>query len=157
MTKKSSLIIILLLGISLFSGFVNNLFIVSAVIWLFVGSLLGYFLMELDHLVHLLVLKPNELTSQRFLSYLKLRDIGAAFKLIQITIDERRGTLLFRQEFFQYIFYLLSYILITSSGNLFAKGLILGVVVNFAIFNYRYLQKMFLPSLLALFIFIFLI
>lgn len=157
MTRKFYLILASLLVASLISVFINNLLYLGAFTWILIGALFGYILMETDHIVHFLILKPNELTSQRFLAYLRTKDIRGAFKLIQITVEERGGLLLFRQEFFQYIFYLLSYLLITSSGNLFAKGLVLGTVINFIFFDYKYLKKLFLPSLLALFIFILLI
>jgi hypothetical protein len=122
-------------GYFLFVTIANNLYSFSY--WpLYVGGLVGLFLPYTDHLLHVFVFKPQELTSQRVTMFLKNKQYKAALTLMHDTSDERKD-LIFHTIQFQLIFTVLTFWVITSSGNLFARGLVLSYFLGLVIFNLK--------------------
>ena len=144
----------------LFLTIINSLY--SLNFWpLYVGGLVGIFIMpNLDHLLHIFVFKPQELTSQRVLVLIKNKQYKEALVLMYDTRDER-SNLIFHTTLFQIIFTVLTFWVVTSSGNLFVRGLVLGYLLSLVIFNLKkYIIKTennFAWFVLALFIFGFLL
>ncbi|MEK7550561.1 MAG: hypothetical protein AAB535_02145 [Patescibacteria group bacterium] len=100
-----------------FVTLINKFFNLSY--WLFwVGGLFGTILPDIDHLLYL-YLRPQELTAQRV-------------TLLYETRGERRD-LIFHTAFFQIIFLVLTFWMITSSGSLFGKGLVLAFSLHLLI------------------------
>jgi hypothetical protein len=90
--------------------------------WL--GGIFGTVLPDIDHVIYFYLVKPVELTSQRFNFLLEKRAIGRMFSLLYETRSERNG-LIFHTIFFQIIFFILTFWMLSSSGSYFGKGMVL--------------------------------
>lgn len=89
-----------------------------------IGGLVGLFLPDLDHLIYIFFLQPQELTSLRVNFLLDRREVKRILELLYETRSERKG-LIFHTIFFQLIFLILTFWIMSSSGSLFGKGLVL--------------------------------
>lgn len=89
--------------------------------WL--GGIIGTIMPDIDHLLYL-YLKPQELTSQRVNFLVNRREVKRVFTLLYETRSERRN-LIFHTAFFQVIFAVLAFWILTSSGSYFGRGLVL--------------------------------
>ena len=105
-----------------------------------IGGIAGLFLANIDHLLHIFVFKPYELTSQRVISLLKGRSYKETLRLLYDTKDERVD-LIFHTVNFQIIFIVLTFWLLSSSGNLFGRGLVLAFLLNLVVYLLRKLLK----------------
>lgn len=94
-----------------------------------IGGILGIFLPDLDHLIYVLFLKPQELTSLRFKFLVGRKDIGRSTSLLYETRSER-SSLIFHTFFFQIIFLILTFWMLSSSGSLFGRGLVLSFALH---------------------------
>ena len=93
--------------------------------WMFwIGGIVGTVLPDLDHLVYIFFIKPHELTSQRTVSLLGKKEVLKALNLLAETRSERRQ-LIFHTVGFQIIFFILTFLVVTSSGSYFGTGLVL--------------------------------
>lgn len=147
------------LGYFVFLTLVNSLY--SLNYWpLYVGGLVGLFMPNIDHLLHIFVFQPQELTSQRVLALVKNKQFKEALILIYDTREERTG-LIFHTFLFQIIFTVLTFWVVSSSGSLFARGLVLAYLLSLTIFNLKKytlkIENNFIWMVLALFIFGFLL
>jgi hypothetical protein len=124
----------------IFIFLVNKLFSFSY--WpLYVGGLVGMFMSYTDHLLHVFVFKPFELTSQRVNVLIKNKQYKATLMLLHDTCEERKD-LIFHTVQFQIVFAILTFWVVSSSGNLFGRGLVLGYYLSLVIFNLKkYLNK----------------
>jgi hypothetical protein len=98
--------------------------------WL--GGLVGVFLPDIDHLIYVFFLSPQELTSQRINFLLGKGEVKRMVELLYETRTERRG-LIFHTFFFQIIFLILTFWLISSSASLFGRGLVLSFALHLSI------------------------
>ena len=98
--------------------------------WL--GGLFGTILPDLDHIIYFYLVKPVELTSQRFNFFLEKHAIGRMFTLLYETRSERTG-LIFHTIFFQIIFFVLTFWMMSSSGSIFGKGMVLAFALHLLI------------------------
>lgn len=110
--------------VAVFQNFLN---ISSWQFW--IGGIVGIFLPDLDHVVYILFQSPQELTSQRFGFLMGKKQIGRAVSLLYETRSERRG-LVFHTIFFQILFLVLTFWMISSSTSLFGKGLVLSFALH---------------------------
>lgn len=97
-----------------------------------VGGLIGVFLPDLDHLIYVYFVMPHELTSQRVNDLVEKRQIWRSVQLLYETRSERRG-LIFHTIFFQIIFLVLTFWMISSSGSLFGRGLALSFALHLSV------------------------
>ena len=119
----------------LFITLINKLFSFSY--WpLYVGGLVGLVLPNLDHLLYCFVFKPFELTSIRIKALINEKRYKEAIMFLYATKDERKD-LIFHTLNFQLIFAVLAFWVVTSSGNLFGRGLVLGFSLNDVVFIYK--------------------
>ncbi|MBI3397039.1 hypothetical protein HY045_01035 [Candidatus Woesebacteria bacterium] len=102
------------------------------VIWFFVGGVLGTFLPDVDHFIYIYYLAPQELTSQRATTMLGRGNVWAALDLLTDTRYER-SKLIFHTVVFQAVFTLLAFLVVTSSGSLLGKGLVLAFLLHFVV------------------------
>lgn len=142
-------------GYFLFLTITNNLY--SFNYWPFYfGGLVGLFMSNIDHLLHVFVFQTQELTSQRVLMLIKNKQYKETLKLLFDTRDERKD-LIFHTTLFQIIFTILTFWVVSSSGSLFVKGLVLSYLLGLVIYNLKkYIVKLdnnFIWMSLALFIF----
>lgn len=110
--------------ISLFKGWMSILY------WPFwIGGIVGNFLPDLDHLIYIYFLRPHELTSQRVSYMLSKREVLKSLSLLARTRSERTS-LIFHTAGFQLIFLVLTFLVVTSSGSLFGRGLVLAFFLH---------------------------
>lgn len=118
----------------IFITLINKLFSFSHIL-LYLGGLVGLFLPNLDHLLYVFIFRPFELTSQRIKLLINEKRYKEALILLYQTKEERVD-LIFHSLNFQIIFTILTFWVISSSGSIFAKGLVLGSLLN--LFNKKY-------------------
>lgn len=119
----------------LFLTIINSLYSFSY--WpLYVGGLVGLFMSYTDHLLHIFVFKPYELTSTRIIQLVKNKQYKEALILMHDTKDERNN-LIFHTIEFQIIFAVLTFWVVSSSGSLFARGLVLAYFLGLVLFNLK--------------------
>lgn len=95
-------------------------------IFLWLGGLVGSFLLEFDHLLYVLVTYPQELTSMRIKRLFQERRPKDALVLLEDTREERTR-LAFHNGLFQVIFFLFSFFVISSTEGLLGVGLVLAI------------------------------
>jgi len=105
-----------------------------------VGGLLGIFLPGIDHIIYVYLLRPQELTPQRIKAYIKTKQFRAALVLLYDTVGERVN-LVFHTAFFQVIFLVLTFLVATSSGSIFGKGLVTAASLHLLIDQLNDLSK----------------
>jgi|SRR3972149_11731961 len=104
-------------------------------VWpLWVGGALGMILPDLDHFLYI-YLNPQELTSQRTIYMAEKVKVMEIFKLLAETRSERRN-LIFHTVLFQIVFLILTIFVLTSSGSLLGRGLVLAFYLHLAIDAY---------------------
>ena len=102
----------------------------SLAFWPFwLGGILGLFLPDLDHLVYIFFLGPQELTSQRVVYLIRNRNFRGAVSLLFDTRAER-GDLVLHSNFAFVVILIFTFWMLTSSGSLLGVGLVLGMVVH---------------------------
>lgn len=114
----------LLIFVSLVKGWLNLSY------WPFwLGGVVGTILPDVDHFIYIFFLRPYELTSQRAAAMLQKRDIIATLRLLSETRYERTK-IIFHTATFQAIFVILAFLVISSSGNVFGRGLVLAFLLH---------------------------
>lgn len=93
------------------------------------GGIVGTLLPDLDHVIYFYLVKPVELTSQRFNFLLEKREVGKMVSLLYETRTER-SSLIFHSIFFQLIFFVLTFWMLSSSGSVFGKGMVLAFALH---------------------------
>lgn len=96
------------------------------------GGILGTSLPDLDHVVYALYLKPQELNSQRVGYMLQKKQVLETVRFLFETRRERTS-LIFHTVTFQIIFLILTFWMITSSGSLFGRGLVLAFALHLSV------------------------
>jgi hypothetical protein len=99
---------------------------------LWIGGLVGIFLPDIDHLIYVLFLSPQELTSQRVNFLWNRKEMWRMIQLLYETRSERKG-LIFHTIFFQLIFFILTFWLMSSSASIFGKGLALSFSLHLCV------------------------
>ena len=97
-----------------------------------VGGAIGVFLPDLDHLIYVYFIKPTDLSSQRVNYLVNKRQLWRSIQLLYETRSERRG-LIFHTIFFQIIFLVLTFWIMSSSASLFGRGLVLSFALHISI------------------------
>jgi hypothetical protein len=114
----------LLVFISIKRGLLNLIY------WpMWVGGVIGVFLPGIDDLLYVFVFRPYELTSQRVKSMVGQKRIKDTVLLLYNTTDERFAPI-FHSAFFQMVFLVLTFLVLTSSANVIGKGVVLGVSIH---------------------------
>jgi len=101
--------------------------------WTFwVGGIIGTILPDIDHIIYVYYLKPYELTSQRVASLNQRGQILPSLILLANTRTERKSLIL-HTAIFHAIFLILAFLVITSSGGLLGRGIVLAFLLHFAV------------------------
>ena len=90
-----------------------------------IGGLVGTFLPDIDHLLYVFVFNPLDLTSQRIIYYFKNKQYKEGLQFLYQTKEERTE-LIFHKVNFVLIFAVLTFWVMSSSGSLFGRGLVMG-------------------------------
>jgi len=92
----------------------------------------GTLLPDVDHLFHVYFLKPKEAVSQKVSSLISEKKVRESWDtLVETRIQ--RPELIFHTAYFQVIFLALTLWVITSSGSLFGRGLVLAFSLHLLI------------------------
>lgn len=100
-----------------------------------VGGLVGTILPDVDHIIYTVFYRPDEGTSRQVNSYLKNRQFKDSLELLAKTQSERTK-LIFHTAFFQIIFLVFAFLVVSSSGSLIGKGLVLAFSLHLSIDQY---------------------
>jgi hypothetical protein len=87
---------------------------------------------DIDHLIYVFLIGPQELTSQRVGFLWGRKEYKRLIELLYETRSERRG-LIFHTLFFQALFLILTFWIMSSSASLFGKGLVLSFALHLSI------------------------
>jgi hypothetical protein len=98
-------------------------------IGLWLGGILGTFLVDVDHLLYTLIIYPQESTSQRLKELLRRRQFKWALILLNDTQIERLR-LPAHNILFQIVLVVLCFWIITSTGSLLGAGIVMGMVLH---------------------------
>lgn len=98
-------------------------------ILLSLGLFIGFSLYHLDHFIYCFLQAPQELTSQRLMSYLRQKSWKQAFGVVSQTEGERSKTI-FHSVVFQVALVIASFFVLTSSTGLLGKGMVLGLLFH---------------------------
>ena len=96
------------------------------------GGILGTILPDVDHLIYIYVLRPKEETSQRVATLIANREVIKSWDILANTRGERRD-LIFHSGYFQLIFIIFAFLIVTSSGSLLGRGLVLAFMLHLLI------------------------
>lgn len=102
--------------------------------WL--GGLIGLFLPYFDHLLYVFLLRPYELTSQRAKYLFNQKKYKEALRLLCDTKFERVD-LIIHSVYFQIIFTILTFWVLTSSGSLLGRGIVLAFYLHLLVDQYK--------------------
>jgi len=92
-------------------------------VWLWLGGLAGTFLLDIDHLIYWFFFQPEKQDSQMAKVLWQKRD----FKGLLLLLGRYHDThlrLIFHTALFQAVLFIFSFYIFTSSGSLFASGLV---------------------------------
>lgn len=106
-----------------------------------VGGLIGVVLPDVDHLIYAYFVKPQDLTSQRINYLVNKNEIKRTVELLYETREERRE-LIFHSIFFQAIFLVLMFWVLSSSGSLLGRGLVLSFMLHLSVDQFIDLKNM---------------
>lgn len=128
--------IVFFLLISLSRGLFETPFIAF---W--IGGAVGAILPDIDHLIYVYFLRPHELTSQRATRMMAQGKVMDTFSLLASTRSERTS-LIFHTVVFQLMFYAFAFFVISSSSNLFGRGIVLSFLLHLLIDQYLDFQQL---------------
>ncbi len=132
--KKEILLHVLIVAV-FFTPFViiHQIYSVPITFLVFIlGIVLGTFLPDIDHLIYSLFLKPKEITSQRLYSKLQMKNFASAINLLFSTRDERK-TLVFHTVFFQCLFLVFAFLVVSSTSSLFGRALTVSFLLSLCV------------------------
>ena len=121
------LVIITLVRLPAHFGGIGNWLLVSLPLWL--GGLVGTFLLDLDHLLYVLWVYPDEPNSFQIKELIGQNRYKEALALLVNTRYER-WRLSFHNALFQPIFCIFCFWVLSSSSNLLAKGLVMAMALH---------------------------
>lgn len=106
-----------------------------AVFPLWIGGIIGIFLPEVDHLIYAYFLRPHEYDSQRMQ---RMISQGNIVQSVQMGTETRsnKNSLIFHNLTFHFIFALFALFVVSSTGSLLGRGLVLGFLVNLLVDQY---------------------
>jgi hypothetical protein len=96
------------------------------------GGLVGLVLPIIDHFLYAYLLRPNEIVSERIRSMVRNREYRSVI-VYAVSTKRERSKLIFHTAYFQIIFTVLAFFIITSSGSLFGRGLVLAFLLHLLI------------------------
>jgi len=135
-TVHFSSLLIFFFIVSLFRGWYDNFIYLT--FWL--GGILGVLLPDLDHVLYSVFLRPTELTSQRATYLLKNKRWSSAVDLLARTKHERTYCV-FHSFIFELVAIILMFLVVSSSGSLFGRGVVMGIMLHILIDQFMDFQE----------------
>jgi hypothetical protein len=96
------------------------------------GGIVGTILPDVDHLLYIYFLKPHEAVSQKVSSLISEKKVRESWDVL-VETRIQRPELIFHTAYFQVIFLALTLWVVTSSGSLFGRGLVLAFSLHILI------------------------
>lgn len=93
------------------------------------GALLGTFVLDLDHVFYVLLIHPEEETSQKVKHLIKQKEYKEAF-LFLVNTHLERTKLSFHNAVFQVFFMVFCFWVLTSTGSWLGKGLVMAMALH---------------------------
>lgn len=116
-----------------------------ALVWL--GVLFGYYLPFIDHLFYAYILRPDSEVSKNIRNMISIRNL-ISIKRIRGLITyvnetrEQREKLIIHTAYFQVVFMILTFYVLSSSGSMFGRGLVYGFSLKLLLGQVlQYLEK----------------
>lgn len=106
------------------------------IIFFWIGGVVGTFLPDIDHIIYVRFLRPQELSSQRVNHMMQNRQYLNTAKFLVDTKNER-PKLIFHSILFLVIFIFLAIFVTTSSGSLFGRGLVIAFLLHLMVDIYE--------------------
>lgn len=106
-----------------------------------VGGLVGTVLPDLDHIIYIYLLRPNEFVAQRAAHMVRSGKLWESLNYLAETRYERTK-LIFHTASFHIIFLVLSFLVLTSSGSVFGRGLVLSFLLHLVVDQFVDMTKM---------------
>ncbi len=110
-------------------------------LYFWLGGVIGVFLPDLDHILYSLFLRPAEYISQRATYLLKNKRWLNALDLLVHTKYERTYSV-FHSYLFEAVAFVLMILVITSSGSMLGRGMVLGIMLHLLLDQYLDLQEL---------------
>lgn len=108
---------------------------------LLIGGLIGIVLPDIDHLIYVYFIKPGDLSSQRVNYLLDKKEIIRSVELLYETREERKE-LIFHTLYFQAIFFVLMFWVLSSSGSVLGRSLVVSFMMHLSIDQFLDLKNM---------------
>jgi hypothetical protein len=89
-----------------------------------IGAIIGTILPDIDHIIYVYYLNPQDLTSQRVNYMVTKRELWSSWELLANTRSQRTQLIL-HTALFQVIFMVLTFLVISSSGNLLGRAIVI--------------------------------
>ena len=96
------------------------------------GGIIGTLLPDVDHLIYVYFLRPNENMSKQVSSLVENKNFIKSWNILANTRTERKN-LIIHSAHFQLIFLAFAFLVITSSGSLLGRGLVLAFSLHILI------------------------
>ena len=96
------------------------------------GGILGTLMPDVDHLIYVYLLHPNDATSLSVSGLLAKREVFKSWDILSNSRRERKDLLLHTAHF-QILFVIFSLFIITSSGSMLTRGLVLAFLLHLLI------------------------
>lgn len=99
------------------------------IIYIFIGSILGTFVLDLDYIIHAYFMEPASQLSGMIKGYMKHRDYRGLFNYIHYHKDELPNKTL-NSALFQIVLAALTIFTLSSNTGIFIKALVLSAFLN---------------------------
>ncbi|MFV1916892.1 MAG: metal-dependent hydrolase [Patescibacteria group bacterium] len=100
-----------------------------------IGGIIGTLLPDIDHLIYVYFLRPQEPVSQKASEMVGNKDYSGALNLLTNSRGNRTK-LIFHTGYFQILFMIFTFFVITSSGSLLGWGLVLSFSLHLLVDQY---------------------
>jgi hypothetical protein len=116
-----------------------------ALVWL--GVLFGYYLPFIDHLFYAYILRPDSEVSKNIRNMISIRNLISIKKIRGLITyvnetREQREKLIIHTAYFQVVFMILTFYVLSSSGSMFGRGLVYGFSLKLLLGQVlQYLEK----------------
>lgn len=97
-----------------------------------IGGLLGILLPDLDYIVNIYFLHPNTQTSQQLASTIKTSSLVKSWDALVTSRNDHKD-LIFHTAYFQIIFIVFTFLMMSSSGSPFGMGVVLAFSLHLII------------------------
>ena len=110
-------------------------------LYFWLGGIVGTLLPDLDHLIYVYFLRPHEAASQEISGMISERKYIKSWDKA-LTTGAERDSLIFHNAAFQLIFLLFAFFVVTSTGSLFGRGLVLAFLLHLLVSEFSdYVEK----------------